>query len=130
MDMTPTEDDDQLLIAALLASTPPSRVSEDFLSRVNARIDETAGWLGLADFRVWTLRLAPAAAALALVAILWPGTATTTTPSSSSSSNSSNTAAPAPSFKPASATDWQQDISGDALLDAALHAPARDARAR
>jgi hypothetical protein len=129
MDMTPTEHDDQLLIAALLASTPPSRVSEDFLSRVNARIDETAGWLGLADFRVWTLRLAPAAAALALVAILWPGTATTT-PSSSSSSNSSTTAAPAPSFKPASATDWQQDISGDALLDAALHAPARDARVR
>jgi hypothetical protein len=124
-------DNDQDLVASVLASMPPPDVSADFLSRVNARIGETAGWLGLADFRVWTLRLAPAAAALALVAILWPGTATTTPSfSSSSSSNSSNTAAPARSFKPASATDWQQDISGDALLDAALQTPARDARVR
>jgi hypothetical protein len=124
-------DNDQDLVASVLASMPPPDVSADFLSRVNARIDETAGWLGLADFRVWTLRLAPAAAALALIAILWPGTATTTPSfSSSSSSNSSNTAAPARSFKPASATDWQQDISGDALLDAALQTPARDARVR
>jgi hypothetical protein len=127
-------DNDQDLVASVLASMPPPDVSADFLSRVNARIGETAGWLGLADFRVWTLRLAPAAAALALVAILWPGTATTTpsfsSSSSSNSSNSSNTAAPARSFKPASATDWQQDISGDALLDAALQTPARDARVR
>lgn len=114
--MTPTEDDDQALVAALLASTPPPRVSADFVSRVNARIDETAGWFGLADFRVWTLRLAPAAAALALIAVLWPGAATSTTVSSSSSS-----VAPAASFSPASATDWQQDVSADALLDAALH---------
>jgi hypothetical protein len=119
-------EDDQALVAAVLASMPPQDVPADFLSRVNARIDETAGWLGLADFRVWTLRLAPAAAALALVALLWPGTATTTP----SPSSSSNTAAPAPNFTPASATDWQQDITGDALLDAALHTPARDARVR
>ena len=45
---------------------PPPEVPADFLARVNARIDETAGWFGLADFRLWTLRLAPAAAALAL----------------------------------------------------------------
>jgi hypothetical protein len=66
------ENDDQSVVAAVLASRPEPHVSADFLARVNARIDETAGWLGLADFRVWTLRLAPAAAGLALVAILWP----------------------------------------------------------
>ena len=91
----------------------PPDVSADFLSRVNARIDETAGWIGLADFRVWTLRLAPAAAAVALLAVLWPG--------ASSSASPSSTVAPAASFSPASATDWQQDVSADALLDAALH---------
>ena len=52
---------------------PPPDVPADFLARVNARIDETAGWFGLADFRLWTLRLAPAVAALALIAVLWSG---------------------------------------------------------
>jgi hypothetical protein len=114
-----TEDDDQIEVATLLASTPPPDVSADFLSRVNARIDGTAGWFGLADFRVWTLRLAPLAAALGLIAVLWPDPATRTT------TRSAVAAAPA-GFSPASATDWQQDVSADALLDAALH-PAQGA---
>ena len=108
-------------VAAALASRPPESVPADFLARVNARIDgeERAGWLGVADFRVWTLRLAPATAAVAVIALAWP-------------------AAPAPpvtpevvtvqaeSFAPASAEDWQGDVSADALLDAALQ-PAKGA---
>ncbi len=109
-----TEDDDQIQVATLLASLPPPDVTADFVSRVNARIDETAGWFGLADFRLWTLRLAPAAAALALIAVLWPAAATTT-------GSVSSPVTPASSFSPASVTDWQQDVSVDALLDAALH---------
>jgi hypothetical protein len=108
------EHDDQALIASLLASTPPPEVSAGFLSHVNARIDESSGWFGLADFRVWTLRLTPLAAALALIAILWPGAAATTTTSSPPA------AAPAADFSPASAIDWQEDVSADALLAAAL----------
>ncbi len=112
-------DNDQDLVAAVLASMPPSLVSADFLSRVNARIDETAGWFGIADFRLWTLRLAPAAAALALIAVLWPG-----------ASSSPSSVAPPESFSPASVTDWQQDVSADALLDAALHPAAGGVRVR
>src|SRR5438105_15703377 len=93
-----TKDDDQAQVARLLASMPPQEVPADFVARVNARIDETAGWFGLADFRVWTLRLAPLAAGLALIAVLWPGTAATTTSATSSS------VAPASSFSPTSAT--------------------------
>ena len=107
-----SREDDQTLVASVLASMPPPDVPADFVARVNARIDETAGWFGLADFRVWTLRLAPLAAGLALIAVLWPGAATTT----SSASN----VTPASSFSPASASDWQQDVSADALLAAAL----------
>src|SRR5258708_21283008 len=84
---------------------PPPQVSADFVARVNARIDETAGWFGLADFRVWTLRLAPAAAALALIALLWPATTTTSTTGSSSTSSAS----PPASFSPASATNWRSE---------------------
>ena len=111
-------DNDQDLVACVLASMPPPEVSADFVARVNARIDETSGWPGLADFRTWTLRLAPAAAVLALLAVLWPETRveTVTTPAASTSV-----------FTPASAADWQQEISSDALLIAALTG-GRDAR--
>jgi hypothetical protein len=112
----PTPDDAEV-VAAILRSAAPADVPADFLARVNARIDETAGWLGLADFRVWTLRLVPAAAALALIAVLWPGTsATTSTPTSSSTSAVSQ----ASTFSPTSAADWQQGVTGETLLEAAL----------
>ena len=105
-------EEDQALIAAALASMPPPRVSADFVSRVNARIDASEGWFGVADFRAWTLRLAPLAAALGLIAVLWPGTTTTSSPAP--------TGTPSADFSPASAGDWQQDVSADALLAAAL----------
>ena len=120
-------EDDQAAIARVLASVPPPEVSADFVARVNARIDATAGWFGLADFRAWTLRLAPAVLVLALLAILWPGRATTATPVSSSNSEIVSTAS---SFSPALAADWQQEVSADALLAAALQAPAGGARVR
>ena len=108
-----TEDDDQKQVAALLASMPPPDVPPGFGARVNARIDESEGWFGVADFRAWTLRLAPLAAGLALIAVLWPDAAT-------SSTSSTSTASPAADFSPASPADWQQDVSADALLAAAL----------
>ena len=116
-------DHDSDFVASVLASVPPSEVPADFLARVNARIDETAGWFGLADFRLWTLRLAPAIAVLALIAVLWPG-------ASSSSSSSSSASAPAASFSPASATDWQEEVSANVLLEAALHPASGAARVR
>jgi len=121
------EHDEQELVAALLRSTPPPDVRGDFLARVNARIDAAArprsgepaaGWLPLVDFRVWTLRLATAAVALALVALFWRAA-----PSAAGAPAVESTAAavtPASTFSPACSSDWQRDVSGDALLDAAL----------
>ena len=109
-------DEDQEAVAAILASRAQPDVPADFVARVNARIDATAGWFGLADFRLWTLRLAPLAAALGLFAVLWPAAATTGT----TTGTATVPAATAAGFSPASATDWQQDVSADALLEAAL----------
>ena len=78
--------------------------------------------VGLADFRLWTLRLAPAAAALALIAVLWPASQTIA-PSAAAPED-------AASFSPALASDWQQDVTGETLLAAALHAAAGGARVR
>ena len=117
-------DRDQDFVASALASAPPAEVSPSFLARVNARIDAepglNAGWIGLADFRTWTLRLVPAAAAMALIAALWPGgVADSSVPATSSpSSSSSNTTAQ--TFTPSSLGDWQEDVSGNAMIEAAL----------
>ena len=119
-----TDDDDQARVTSVLASMPPPDVPADFVTRVNARIDETAGWFGLADFRLWTLRLAPAAAALALIAVLWPASQTIAPAPPAAASET------AASFSPASASDWQQDVSGETLLAAALHTAAGGARVR
>jgi hypothetical protein len=111
-------DDDP--VAAVLRAMPPASVPGDFLARVNARIDETAGWLGLADFRAWTLGLVPAAVALLIVAILWP--ATSATPASVTAAQTPVTSSQ--TFTPSSYSDWQQDVTANALLEAALRSPA------
>jgi len=119
-------DRDQDSIAALLRETPAAPVSSNFLARVNERIDETAGWLGLTDFRAWTLGLVPAAVALMLVAILWPATTVATL---SAKPTTPPQAVPSQTFTPSSYSDWQQDVPANALLEAALQSPARtDAR--
>lgn len=114
-----TNEEDHAIVAAALASMPPSDVPADFVARVNARIDETEGWFGVADFRAWTLRLAPLAAGLGLMAVLWPaGAAGTTSPASTTTTTTTTT--PSAQFSPASPTDWQDEVSADALLAAAL----------
>jgi len=120
-----SDDRDQELVAALLRATPAPRVPGDFLARVNARIDETAGWLGFANYRAWTLRLVPVAAVLVLLAILWPASSTVTPAAQSDASDASSTVQ---SFSPSSYSDWQRDVTANALLEAALNTPAEDRR--
>jgi len=110
-------EDEQELVAAVLRSMPPADADGGFVARVNARIDAAPGWLGLADFRAWTLGLAPAACALALVAVFWQAPSSASAPALAPASASASASAV---FSPASSTDWQKDVSADALLEAAL----------
>jgi len=105
---------DQEAVAALLRETAPAPVSADFLARVNRRIDDTAGWLGLADFRAWTLGLVPAAAALVLIALWWPAGSTASAVASTQPATFRQT------FAPSSYGDWQKDVTANVLLEAAL----------
>jgi len=105
-------------VAVALAARPRDPIPADFLARVNARIDAEergSGWLGVADFRVWTLRLAPVTAVVAVIALAWPAATTPDTPIVPEA-----VTVQAESFAPASADAWQEDVSADALLDAAL----------
>jgi anti-sigma factor RsiW len=108
---------DQVRVHEALAATPTARPPADFTARVNARIDDSEGWLGLADFRAWTLRLAPVAAAVVLIAMLWR-------PATPAAAPAPPAAASATTFSPASIADWERDVSPNALLEAALrHVP-------
>lgn len=63
-------------VAGWLRSRPVDRVPDEFAARLSRRLDEEARtdqsmpWLGIADWRVWTLRLAPLAALLLLFVLL------------------------------------------------------------
>ena len=62
--------DEQRLVCRILRARPSDAVSPAFAGRLDQRLDDLTGWLGIADFRAWTIRLLPAAAALALAAFL------------------------------------------------------------
>jgi hypothetical protein len=66
-------------VSAVLRMRPVDRVSPGFAARLAERLDEASGWFGIADWRAWTLRLAPVAAALALATYLGLGGSTSPT---------------------------------------------------
>jgi len=68
----------QRSVSARLRMRPVDQVSASFAARLAQRLDDASGWFGIADWRVWTLRLAPVAAALALVTYLGMGSSTQT----------------------------------------------------
>ncbi|HET7217716.1 MAG TPA: hypothetical protein VFJ02_06690 [Vicinamibacterales bacterium] len=63
----------QRAVSAWLRLRPADRVSPDFAARLSARLDDAAGWFGIADWRAWTLRLAPVAAVLAAAILFGAG---------------------------------------------------------
>lgn len=108
----------QRLVAGMLRERLQTPVRPGLAARVAARIDgQEEGWLGLANWRAWTVGLAPVAAALLVAAYL-------------DIARSSTTAA-APSTPPSihewttgstSASDvfLQPSTTGDALIEAVL----------
>lgn len=111
---------DQMRVHDALAATPMVHPREGFSTRVHGRLAATPGWLELADFRVWTLRIAPVAAAVALLAMLWAG------PRSGGTSSGPSSA----TFSPASLADWSRNVSPNALLEAALRQGPGDSHVR
>jgi predicted anti-sigma-YlaC factor YlaD len=112
--------DAQAEVAAILRSRPVSLPPAGLAARVSARIEAGRGWLGLADWRLWTLRLAPVAAALMAVA-LWLG-ADTRTDAVTSLAPLVESWASGEETPGASATSilWRADLSPDAMLSTVL----------
>ena len=60
----------QRRVAAVLSSRPVAEAPLGFAGRVMANLEPVPGWLDALNWRVWTFRLAPVAAALIVVAAL------------------------------------------------------------
>jgi anti-sigma factor RsiW len=115
----------QAAVAAVLASRPALEVSARFADRVIGRIATPLGVFDMADWRKWTWRLSPIAAALVLAALLIP-VRQASTPATSEISLASEMEAWAAGGSrtsvPVTALFWQQNVSNDSLLAAVLTA--------
>ena len=63
----------QRAVFAALSARPPATPPFDLAARIAAEIARESSWLGIADWRGWSFRLAPLAAGLVLAAFLWDG---------------------------------------------------------
>ena len=104
----------QRAVADLLRARPAERVFPAFAARLAQRLDEDAGWFGLLDWRVWTIRLAPVAAALALAAYLTAGVQPATSVSLEEWAVSHAGSSSAASLL------WDAEVSSDAVLQEML----------
>jgi hypothetical protein len=99
------------MVSSVLRTRPADQVSPAFAVRLSARLDEVSGWFGIADWRTWTLRLAPLAAGLALITILGIEKAA---PSSFTiedwTTSASDTSSPA-------ALLWRGDVSPESVME-------------
>jgi anti-sigma factor RsiW len=105
--------DTQRDVSSWLRTRPVDRLSLHFASRLAARLDEVSGWFGIADWRAWTLRLAPVAAALALATYLGLG-ASSQTPAMIDEWTLATTDSSAESIL------WESDMSADSLMETML----------
>jgi anti-sigma factor RsiW len=62
--------DEQAAVKRMLADLPPVEVSRGFAARVRERVEQRPWWMPAGNWRLWTLRLAPVAALLTILAWL------------------------------------------------------------
>lgn len=103
----------QRAVSAWLRTRPVDRLSPHFASRLAARLDEASGWFGIADWRRWTLRLAPVAAALVLATYLGLGATASTPPTVEEWTLG-------PSESSAESLLWDSDVSAESVMETML----------
>jgi len=115
--------DAQRLVARALVARAAVEPTAGFASRVSARLDaQQRGILDLANWRAWTVGLAPVAAALVVVAYLGIGTTTTSetvTTTASDTATFESWASASAGMTPA-AVFLQPSASSDQLLETVL----------
>ena len=114
----------QAAVAAILASRPLAEAPRGFAGRVMAELDPAPNWLDMLNWRVWTFRLAPVAAALVLVAALGFGPTEAAEPLEFTDLVADWVADEDGGALPPASVFWQDEVGDDTLLEAVLTATA------
>lgn len=109
-------------VAALLAARPDAAPPLGFATRVMAHLDAPPTWLDVINWRRWTVRLAPVAAALLVVAAVGLGRAEAVEPIEFSELVTDWVGEDDAAAPPGFSLLWQGEVSGDVLLEAVLTA--------
>jgi anti-sigma factor RsiW len=107
-------------VAAILSARPDAAPPLGFATRVMAHLDSPPTWLDVINWRRWTVRLAPVAAVLLVVAAVGFGPADAVEPIEFS--DLVTDWAEADGTPPAFSLLWQDDVADDTLLEAVLTA--------
>lgn len=118
--------DDQREVHAWLQAQPVTGASLGFDRRVMAAVradaeGRTRSWLDSLDFRRWTWRLVPVAAALALVAV-----SVTQTDAANQTADTTTLSGTTTDTMPVSSALWSETVSESSLLSLMLSANADD----
>lgn len=112
----------QEAVAAVLSQRPDAAAPLGFSARVTARLDRPPTWLGVIDWRRWTVRLAPVAAAFAVAAAAGLGPAEAGEPIEFSDLVTDWVGADDATALPAFSLLWQDEVTDDTLIEAVLTA--------
>ena len=111
---------DQQFVAGVLRSRPALAPSPAFAANLAARLDEVSGWLGLLDWRAWTLRLAPIALVMVLLAVLAGASSAPTSSGETTTATLDTWTRGVNESSSVAAAVWQDRTSSDALLETML----------
>jgi anti-sigma factor RsiW len=112
----------QRLVASVLSARPVAEAPLGFAGRVMADLEPVPGWLDVLNWRVWTFRLAPVAAALVVVAVLGFGPTEAAEPLEFSDLVAEWVVEDDADELPAFSLLWQEEVTDDTLLEAVLSA--------
>ena len=107
-------------VAAVLSARPDAAAPLGFATRVMARLDGPPTWLDVINWRRWTVRLAPVAAALLVVAGVGLGPAEAVEPIEFTDLVTDWVGVDDAAESPALSLFWQEEVSDDTLLEAVL----------
>ncbi len=107
-------------VAAVLSARPDAAPPLGFATRVMARLDAPPTWLDVIDWRRWTVRLAPVAAALLVVAAVGLRPAEAVEPIEFSDLVTGWVEVDDAAEPSALSLVWEDGADGDALLEAVL----------
>lgn len=109
-------------VATALASRPPSGASMAFVGRVMAAVEEDRDWFAVLNWRAWTFRLVPVAAALVLVASLGFGPTEAAEPLEFADLVAEWVIEDDAETLPPFALFWEDGVANETLLEAVLTA--------